>query len=315
MRVSGCFARRGSSLAGQIARFLAVTLACTGPMAGHGAVQGFTPVADTSLMEVAPTNNNGAAPWILSGTTQNGPNVRGLLRFDLSALPTNTLIRSAQVTLTVTRQPSDGLENAPFGLHRMLKDWSEGAQFSSLTPGQGAPAQPGETTWNYRHYPTHAWAAPGGAVGVDYAGIQSSFQFIYGADVAYLFENTPEMVADVQGWVRRPDLNFGWMLKCADEGIIFTGRRFGSREDAVNAPGLEIDYLVQPVIEGIQRQGTNVQLWFTQWPGQAYELQAQSSTQTNWQPIASFPAGSTNVQQFFSEPATAPDRSYRLLAW
>jgi hypothetical protein len=104
------------------------------------------------------------------------------------------------------------------------------------------------------------------------------------------------------------------MLKCADEGVIFTGRRFGSREDVDHAPLLEIDYLIVPVIERIELQSTHVQVRFTAWPNHTYDLQARSSTQTSWQTIATFQPEPEKVKVLYSEPATAASRFYRLLA-
>src|SRR5262245_31405199 len=52
----------------------------------------FYPVADTSLLEVSPTNNLGGYPGMNAGTTQEFKRTRALMRFDFSSLPTNTLI-------------------------------------------------------------------------------------------------------------------------------------------------------------------------------------------------------------------------------
>ena len=65
------------------------------------------PVADTSLLEVAPSNNLGGFAGMNAGTTQEYNRTRALLRFDLSHLPTNTLILSAALQVEVTRQPDE----------------------------------------------------------------------------------------------------------------------------------------------------------------------------------------------------------------
>lgn len=254
---------------------------------GDGANVSFTPVADTSLIEFAPTNNHGAQEWVNSGTTQNGPRNRGLIRFDLTAIPANAIIISAELVLSVTGQPVDGLANAPFGLYRMLRPWGEGDKSSVLTPGQGLPSDPGEATWLYSFYPTNAWSSPGGAPGVDFHGFESAFQFIYGVgESPYRFESTPELVEDVQGWVNNPASNFGWMLLCDDEGSLFTARRFASREDANHAPVLEIEYVLPPRIEHARQAGDEVRFSFTAEPGVMYRVEFRDSiSHGDWQTL------------------------------
>ena len=227
------------------------------------------PSADTSLIEIAPTNNNGGQAWLLSGKIQNDVyRVRALMKFDISALPTNAVVLSTTLTVEVTRQPGDGLANAPFGLYRMLRPWGEGDKVATTVPGQGLPATAGEATWRHAFFPTNEWTLPGGASGVDFSEIESSFQFIYGTGQSpYRFESTPELVADVQSWVNNPQSNYGWMLLCDDEATIFTARRFGSREDSAAPPLLEIEYFVPPYITSVSRAGDYFNLSFTTWPG------------------------------------------------
>ena len=138
-----------------------------------------TSSADTSLMEVAPTNNNGAQDFFQCGTTQNGPRMRSLLRFNLGSLPTNAVILSAAVVLSVTKLPAEPGAAAPFSLHRMFRDWNEGTNVAVLNIGQGAPAKLGDATWTHAHFNTNAWGAPGGLPGADFAAFESGSAFIY----------------------------------------------------------------------------------------------------------------------------------------
>ncbi len=199
----------------------------------------------------------------------------------------------------------------------MLRPWAEGAQVGTVNPGQGEPAQPGETTWTHAFFPTNAWTTPGCAPGVDFVWLESSFQFIYGVNESpYLFESTPETVGDVTAWVRNPAANFGWMLRCAEEGTIFTGRRFGSREDANNPPTLEIDYLVPPVIGRLQTHGTNLQFSFAAWANHNYQIQYKTpATTSTWQTLATLDALPQPSLVLFVEPVVAPGRFYRLVAF
>ena len=191
-----------------------------------------TPSADTTMIEVAPTNSNGRQDFFNSGTTQNGTRNRGLLRFDLGSLPTNTLILSASVVISVVKLPAEPAAAAPFSLHRMFRDWGEGTNVGVLNIGQGAPASPGDATWIHAHFNTNAWAAPGGVPGVDFAAFESGSAFIYDLGGSpYTLGPTTELATDVQDWVQNPASNFGWLFLCDDEATHFTAKRFGAREN------------------------------------------------------------------------------------
>ena len=206
------------------------------------------PAHDTSLIQVQPNRNNGGEAWFLAGTTQNGTRNRGLLQFDLSGIPANAIITSASLSIEVTRVPGCGFSISSFSLHRMLVSWGEGGQIAiDNNGGQGAPAAPGEATWNNRFFGGAAWSAPGGAADADFTADPSASAFIYGTgDSPYDF-NGPMMLADVQDWLYHPQSNFGWMFLSDDEITTFTARRFGSREDPNAWPQLTIQF--EPVPE------------------------------------------------------------------
>ena len=276
------------------------------------------PSADTSLIEIAPTNNNGGQAWLLSGKIQNDVyRDRALMKFDFSALPTNATVLAAAVTVEVTRQPGDGLASAPFGLYRMLRRWGEGDKVATTVPGQGLPATPGEATWLCSFFPTNAWSAPGGASGIDFADVESSFQFIYGTGQSpYRFESTPELVADVQSWVNSSQSNYGWMLLCDDEATPFTARRFGSREDPNAPPLLEIEYLVPPRIASTQRAGSQLQFNFTTWPGQSYAVQFRDSFSTGaWQILTNLGLATNATSVLVADTIAPPRRFYRVVSY
>ena len=275
-----------------------------------------SPSADTSLMEIAPINNNGGQAWVLSGRTQNGPRVRGLYRFDLTVLPTNALIRAATFQLNCIRQSSETMcvTNSAFGLHRLLRSWGEGTNVAITNPGQGTPATPGGATWLYAFYPTNAWAAPGGLVNVDFSAIESSFQFIAAPDMSpYRFESTPELVDDLQSWVRDPAANFGWILISNLEDTICSARRFNSREDTNSQPRLEIEFLVPPRFDLAQRSGEQFQMRFTPWPGQTYAVQFRDTlSNANWQTLTNLGLATNSAPILFNDALTAAQRYYRL---
>jgi len=275
----------------------------------------FYPIADTSLLEIAPTNNLGGFPGMNAGTTQEYKKTRALMRFDFSSLPTNTIILSAALQIEVTRQPDEPPNNTTFGLHRMLRAWGEGNKYPTMQPGKGMPASPGEATWECAFHPTNLWSAPGGAADVDYSSIESSSQFIYGTGASpYRFETTPELVADVTTWIKSPLSNFGWMLLCNEEFLNFTARRFSTREDTVYSPPfLELQYLVPPRIDSIQKKGSQCNFSFIGYAGQSYDVQYRESfTSGDWQSLTVTPPLAQNINILVVDITPAPQRFYRL---
>jgi hypothetical protein len=229
-------------------------------------VASLPPVADASLIGIAPENNNGGEAWVLAGVTQNYTQNRGLFRFDLSSdLPQKALIQSVNLVLEVTKQPPPGDYNAAvFELHRVLQPWGEGDKYAvDNSGGQGALAGLGEVTWLNRFaFTDQTWANPGGAPGLDYVAAPSSQAYINGVgESPYTFASTPALVADVQGWVDNPLVNHGWMLICSDEVNNFTALRFGSREDPMATPILHIEFTVIPEPSAALLLAIGVVLW------------------------------------------------------
>jgi hypothetical protein len=152
---------------------------------------------------------------------------------------------------------------------------------------------------------------------VDYSEVESSFQFIYGVGQSpYRFEPTPELVADVQGWVVHPSSNFGWMLRCDDEATIFTARRFGSREDANAPPRLEVEYLVVPEITSATRSGNRFELTFTTQPGQSYAVEFRDSVSPGtWQTLTNVGLATRALQVEVTDEIVLPQRWYRVVGF
>jgi hypothetical protein len=206
------------------------------------------PTADTTLIESAPDNNLGGGEFLNAGTAGNGNRNRSLLLYDLSSLvPSGSVITSAQLTLDIVHQPSIGQQNSIFSLRRVLQSWGEGVQIPADpgSPGQGAPAAPGEATWNSRFAPDNAWSQPGGKAGVDFSATISSAAFVGGVGEQVDFGSTPALIADVQSWVDQPQANFGWMLMTESEEIGKTARGFASRESGFG-PTLTIEFTAVP---------------------------------------------------------------------
>lgn len=277
-----------------------------------------TSSADTTLFGESPTNNLGAVPTLIGGTTAHGYANRPLIRFDLGqSIPSNAIIDAVNLTLTlVVAHQMFGVESI-FDLHRVLRPWGEGNKVS-LNPKLGEAATDGEATWNARFHPATLWASAGAAEGTDYSGAVSSSQLIGNVvPQTYTFGSTAELVADVQSWLTNAAGNFGWILISQSEGTAFTAKRFGSREDPPNAPMLEVQYSIpprEPRIDRVERMGNNLNLHFTAEAMFCYAVEFRNSLTTGaWSTLTNVcaPVSTQNVVVPDSLSAS-PSRFYRL---
>jgi hypothetical protein len=240
-----------------------------------------SPAADTFLSEFSPDHNTGGSTSMAAGTVSNGTRTRALLRFDIAShVPAGAIITNVALRLHVTRVIMGGGVNSSFDLRRVLAPWNEGAQTGNL----GAPASPGEVTWNHRRAPDVPWNAPGGAIGLDFAALASGITTVAGLG-AYDFASSPGLVADVQSWLDEPASNCGWALLSQAEETSETARRFGSREDTTgSAPQLTVEFAppVPPFrITRLSLAGNQVQLaWTNGRPN--YQVQIRSSLTQPW---------------------------------
>jgi hypothetical protein len=215
---------------------------------GWAATISIQPVADTTLIQLASGNNLGGAGYFNAGTSGNGGYLnRALIRYDLSSIPAGSVITSVSITFDVIRQAQSGSQNSFFSLRRVFQSWGEGVQIAEdgNQLGMGAPAGPGEATWDSRFGGGAIWSQPGGAEGVDYSGTLSATALSAPTGEQMYFGPTPALMADVQTWVGQPELNFGWMLMTESEGIERTARMFASRESGFG-PTLTIEFSPVP---------------------------------------------------------------------
>jgi hypothetical protein len=217
----------------------------------HADVLSFNPIADTTLIEIAPGANLGGAAYFNAGTTGHttGYRNRALIQFGLTeAIPAGSIINGVTLTLDVVRQPAADGEPSTFGLHRLFFSWGEGDKMPEFegSPGLGAPATTGEATWQFRFLEGASWTSPGGEVDHEFAAAPSSTAFVYGIGDLVEFESTLNLVADVQAWVNNPESNFGWMLMTEDESVRRSARSFASSEDGGGGPILTVDFTPVP---------------------------------------------------------------------
>jgi hypothetical protein len=265
-----------------------------------------TSVADTTLFEFTPNNNQGAFTNFAAGTTgivTEGAKSRGLVQFDVAAsVPANAQITAVRVHLTVIRVPGGGGVSSTFGLHRVLQPWNEGNKVGFAT---GVPATAGETTWNSRLHGSALWTTPGGAPDADYAAEASSRTMILGLGT-YTFDTSAAAVADAQTWLGDPAINYGWIVISEDEETQQTARRFGSRESPPNAPRLEIEYAVPYRITRYDRTNSTFRLFFPVEPQFQYTVQFNTNlTAGGWTVLTNF------IERFTAYEGVAVDSTTR----
>jgi hypothetical protein len=200
-----------------------------------------TPNADTCLFQAFPDNNLGKWTDFPAGTTRDNQRARGLIRFDLTQIPSSATITSASIRLEAMKKPTSATPSGSmFGFHRVLRDWGEGEKGAANMIGEVAGQ--GEASWNNRFAPDQPWGTPGGQADADYVGAFSATNFV--DDLGTYTFTSMQLAADVQRWVSNPSTNFGWIFITQSEGTPYTARRFASREDTTSPPVLIINYTV-----------------------------------------------------------------------
>lgn len=281
-------------------------LCCPSP----AATTNLLPVADATLFELTANNNLGRASLAV-GATATGPRARALLRFDVSVIPSNAIVETAELSFFVEKTPATGGEPSAFAVHRFLKPWNEG-NGSGVT---GLPADPGETTWNSQFHGAATWSQPGAATGAEYDSTASGSVSIGGIG-SYAITGVTN---DVQAWVSGLATNHGWIMISSGEAIPETARRITSREGAgLPPPTLAVQYTIppsDPAPEFTSAAVTNAQfeLRFTVPSTYCYEVQVRDSlTTASWSPLTNICATTGDISAVAADSLSTPQRFYRL---
>lgn len=198
-------------------------------------LNGYTGTSDNTIYQDRVDNTNGRHEWIYAGVTRVSSIRRGLIKFDLTAVPAGAAVQNASLTLHVDRsRPFDDT----YSLHRLTASWGEGNVNSGDPGGLGALAIAGDATWNARHHNQQPWATAGG----DFSATVSALTVFSTTGTSATFSSAG-MAADIQAWLANPAQNYGWILR--GEGNIQNARQFVSSDGAVGLrPRLTIDYTV-----------------------------------------------------------------------
>ncbi len=160
------------------------------------------------------------------GTTGAAPSNKGELRtlvaFDLSSIPTGATINSVSLRMEVNMEPGPGGSCTPGGLpnpvtlHVLTADWSEDASWNERMPG-----------------------VPWGTAGGDFGPGHSSLVL---QGLGTKTWSSAQMAADVQSWVDA-GANFGWLLDGSNTQC--TAKLLTSRESP-GGPELIVDLSPPP---------------------------------------------------------------------
>ncbi len=219
----------------------------------------FYPEKDNSMFSESINNSDGAGLYIFAGkTTQTTISLRrGLVKFNISSLPSNAIIENASLQLAVMRSSGNTTTPHSFAIHKVLQNWGEGTS-SSL--GTGAAAQGTDATWKYSLFNfLTQWTTLGGnfvATASASASVSySDFPVNFGVWTGTQLNN------DVSAWLSNPNSNFGWTI-IGQENVSGSAKGFGSREQSgpflAYRPKLTITYSL-PVEEKILINEVNPQ--------------------------------------------------------
>jgi hypothetical protein len=195
-------------------------------------------------------HSNGAGYTLYVGTNGTGSPRRSLLQFDFSSLPPGAVVTAASLSLAVDREPN--ASNQLLSLHVVTTPWTTGTSNSDIigTPGQGAPATPGDATWYFASWPGPSnvdgvrWNSPGGDFLADV--VASTWVGPMGPNFSPLpyTWSGQGMVDSINAWLREPATNYGWMMT-GNERQTQSVKRFISRE-AVDSYGQPMSPSLMP---------------------------------------------------------------------
>ncbi|NNF43927.1 MAG: multicopper oxidase family protein [Phycisphaerales bacterium] len=179
-------------------------------------------VADNTMYSESGDLSNGAGDYFFTGVTGSGDRRRGLVAFDLSAIPPGSDVTSVTLQLYMSRTI---VGPEPVALHRVLEGWGEGGSQADGQEGGGGDAAAGDATWEHRFYPGDTWATAGGT----FVATASATEMIDDSGF-YTWASTESLLADVSGWVDDAAGNFGWVV-IGNESATPSAKRFNTRED------------------------------------------------------------------------------------
>jgi hypothetical protein len=212
----------------------------------------------------ATTNQSLADPGLFVGTDGQDNPKRSLIEFNIQqsvqgqTIPVGATITSVQLTMTVGQVAGSGGGSSggsgtaeTISLFDESQAWGQPTNVAGATSfggtGHGGSPKTGDATWNYAMYTSSPWGIAGGDWTSTLTTVASAS--VTGQTISFTWASTPAMVADVQNWLDDPSVNFGWIIKNADETDATDFRAFWSAQGAAAAsnsfaPALTVDFVV-----------------------------------------------------------------------
>jgi hypothetical protein len=255
----------------------------------------------------------GGAGYFNAGSNMHGSRNRGLVKFDISEIPSGSVITSATISVSVVGIPTDGPASSVFEFHRMLRSWGEGSELPLIGAGQGFPATTNEATWNDRFaFADAPWLNPGGEEDVDWSTSITTAKTI--SDENYYTFAEGQTAADIQYWLDSPEQNFGWMLKSSDEAVFSSARRFGSREDPSNTPLLDVSFIPATHIDAPTISSNQVTFSFVAFAQQNYVVEYRTAIDGTWNTVTNIEPQPAKTNITVVDNVADAQRFYRVTA-
>jgi hypothetical protein len=263
----------------------------------------FAALADTVTIPASTTTtiyngsaNVGAIPGtMIVGRLNNGTPCRGLLMFDLSSIPTNATVSSAELNVFVLKSTSASDQHT---LHRLTNAWNTSATW--LNSG------------------VMAWSGGAFVAAPDSTADVSGFGFS-------TLPSSAAMVQTVQGWVSGAMPNNGWLLKLDDETILRDARRVAGANygDPNAAPALTVQFTAPPpppppppagfTIYNLRNNGSLLQFDFEAAQTNSYIVEYVNQIGGSWHTLTNI-AVPINAIATVSDLTTNGMRFYRISA-
>lgn len=163
----------------------------------------------------------------MAAGNSNKGTYRSLIEFDIAAyIPKGATINSVTLTLYQGQTAGSGGVNGAgdptprtIGLYRVTTAWGgdpvdgNNPFFGQATASGYFPAGNGAATWAYGKYTNVVWQNSGG----DFVSTASAYAVGLDQWNQWRTWSSPQLAADVQGWLDGTVANYGWLLKNNDE--------------------------------------------------------------------------------------------------
>lgn len=160
---------------------------------------GYAGTLDTYIWDTNPTTVYGTDPTFVVDTALGveSDQRKGLLKFDLSSIPTTATVVGARLDLYIST------EGQGFKFHRVLVDWNESSTYNTLSGGIDNDG-------------TDASVAADAQNGINLDALTGNVR-------------NNMRVSTVQDWITNPATNFGWMIEqissATGDGVQFDSRQ------------------------------------------------------------------------------------------